>query len=309
MANFSIDYPEKRASIEARMESIIADYQKLSELLENMGFNVDDPATILNAMFDGNALISLKTKEFETYANAIQIPKELRGEQLRRMLAGIPEECKELFSNIRAEFRRDTEGLNITPSDIRFHYRKFQLTEEKKTALLASTHYTLTDEEQKDCEAFADIIQKLRKMRGHNNWQRILNSFIASRMEPEKDIPLDNLAKAVHENRCASKEEIEAAQQARLEKERRDAEEWEQEKKAAEEQEAKERRKNGVFSNVPSFVQEKWKAVMEHQKAAQRKGIRYGTQELNADGQTTDEEADRIRESIGAGHGEPIFIR
>lgn len=309
MANFTIDYKDERARLEARFESIIADYQRLLELLLNMGCDVDDPDTVINAMFDSSTLETLKTKEFETFANAIHIPMELRDEQLRLMLAGIPEECKELFRNICEEFRRDTEGLNITPSDIRFHYRKFQLTEEKKTALLATTHYTLTDEEQRDCEMLADIIKKLRILRGHNNWSRILNLFVASRMEPEKDRPLDELAKVVHENRCASKEEIEAARQAQLEKERREAEEWEREKREAEEQEAKERQRNGVFSNVEPFLQEKWNAITEYQRTARRKGIRYGTQELNADGQTTDEEADRIRESIGDGHGERVFIR
>lgn len=299
MANLTIDYPEKRTIIEGCAESIIADYQRLAELLENMGFNVDDPAIILNAMFDSEALQNLKRKEFETFAKNIQMPAELREDSLRRMLAGIPEECKETFCAIRAEFRRDTEGMDIKPSDIRYHYRKFQLTEAKKSELLSSTKYTLTDEEQKDYNQISDIVKSLRQLRERNDVRAILEAFVSDRMQMDNERPMDDLPRFFREHRRRSRAEIEAERLAMEEKERRDAEEWERQRLAEREREAQEP------CNVDSSFVRRMKAVIEHHKST-RNNL-YGVPDCNRE--TTDAEADRIRNSIEAGHGEVIFVK
>lgn len=312
MSKITINYPDKRASIEARVADIPIVYTRLEELLNRMGFDTNEPDTVLYAMFDANALTALKTAQFDAYANNIGMPQELREHTLEKMLALIPEEVKDSFRDIRRSFADCVQGWELKPTDIRYHYRKFQLTEEKRLELLASTEYTLTDEEQKDAEMMTEVVKNLRKLRDHNDFWAYLHQFVASRMTPEQDRSLDELARVVHEHRCLSKGEIEKRDTELAEKAKRDAEEYEAELQAERERariEQKKLERSGIETptNIEKSFIARIKEIQAHHKANASKHD-YGSHEPTI---TTDDQADRVREIIDnfPGHGEVIFVK
>lgn len=282
MANLTYIDTVKRSRIIDSIEQVPSVFEKFVQLLNDCEISTENPDEVIRSFFNPNVLTDAVQAEAEAYFERTQTPKVLRANQLKQMLNSITDEARQRLKDIRDEMRYLDLGLN--PGDIRFHYRKYQITDAKRDALLSPTSRTLTDEEQKDYNAIVEVIQKAKPLREHNNIKAILSYFIGDKMNPQNDKPLDELLLMFLRCRELSKSEVETRDRERAEAERKADEEILQQIEAerkAELSELKKRQKSGeTVENVPKSFISAIKGLHAHHKASKQ---RFGTFEPEGD--------------------------